>query len=167
MSIVLVWAQDRVGAIGRAGTIPWSVPEDMARFKELTGTGAVIMGRKTWESLPARFRPLPQRRNIVLTRAAGYWAEGAEVAAGLEAALELTGRVAAVIGGSEIYTAALEHADELRVTEIDVLVDAADAFAPPIDLDRWEAHQVGQWQYSRTGTLYRFVDYRRIDYRNR
>lgn len=167
MTIALVWAQDRVGAIGRAGTIPWQVPEDMARFKEITGDGAVIMGRKTWESLPERFRPLPGRRNIVLTRAAGYRADGAEVTDGLEAALALTGHLAAIIGGGEIYSAAMELATDLRITEIDVLVDGADAFAPAIDLERWEAHQVGEWQYSRTGTLYRFVDYRRIDYTGR
>ena len=67
-SIVLVWAQDRAGAIGRANTIPWHVPEDMARFRQITGTDPVVMGRRTWESLPDRFRPLPRRRNIVVTR---------------------------------------------------------------------------------------------------
>lgn len=167
MTIALVWAQDRTGAIGRDGAIPWHVPEDMARFRQVTGTGAVIMGRKTWESLPAAFRPLPGRRNIVLTRSAGYAADGAEVTGDLESALDLVGRVAAVIGGSEIYTAALVHAHRLLVTEIDMLVDSADAFAPPVDPEIWEETDASDWLRSRTGTLYRFLDYRRIDYRVR
>ncbi|UQE73365.1 MULTISPECIES: dihydrofolate reductase [unclassified Gordonia (in: high G+C Gram-positive bacteria)] len=164
MDITLVWAQDRAGAIGRRGAIPWRVPEDMAHFREVTGTGAVIMGRKTWESLPERFRPLPGRRNIVLTRSGAFTADGAEVATDLEAALELVGRVAAVIGGGEIYRAAMAHATRLHVTEIGMLVDSADAFAPEVDLDTWEQARVSDWRHSRTGTLYRFLEYRRIDY---
>lgn len=167
MTIALVWAQDRVGAIGRRGAIPWNVPEDMAHFREVTGQGAVIMGRKTWESLPERFRPLPGRRNVVLTRASGYAADGAEVMDDLEAALDLVGRVASVIGGGEIYRAAMTHATALLVTEISALVDGADAFAPEVDPDTWEAVESSEWQRSRTGTLYRFVEYRRIDYRGR
>lgn len=159
MTIALIWAQDRAGAIGKAGTIPWRVPEDMARFKELTGTGTVIMGRKTWESLPAGFRPLPGRRNIVISRSTDYRADGGEVADGLDSALVVAGHVAAIIGGGQIYTAAMDVATHLRVTEIDVLVDGADAFAPPVDPERWDAASVGEWLYSSTGTLYRFIDY--------
>ncbi|GAA2373732.1 dihydrofolate reductase [Gordonia cholesterolivorans] len=161
MTITLVWAQDRAGAIGRAGAIPWRVPEDMRRFKEITGGSTVIMGRKTWESLPTAVRPLPGRRNIVITRARDYRADGAEIVAGLEAALDAAGEAAAVIGGGEIYAAAIDRATHLRVTEIDVLVDGADAFAPVVDPDRWESVTVGEWLYSSTGTLYRFIDYRR------
>ncbi|AUH69245.1 dihydrofolate reductase [Gordonia sp. PS3] len=161
MTITLVWAQDRAGAIGRAGVIPWRVPEDMRRFKEITGGSTVIMGRKTWESLPTAVRPLPGRRNIVITRARDYRADGAEIVAGLEAALDAAGEAAAVIGGGEIYAAAIDRATHLRVTEIDVLVDGADAFAPVVDPDRWESVTVGEWLYSSTGTLYRFIDYRR------
>ena len=160
MTVSLVWAQDRVGAIGKDNAIPWRVPEDMARFKELTGDGAVVMGRRTWDSLPARFRPLPGRRNIVISRTATYDAPGAEVVTGLRQALDLVGGVASIIGGGEIYTAAMEFATHLRVTEIDVLVSGADAFAPAIDRGVWEATE-GEWLYSSTGTLYRFVDYRR------
>lgn len=79
MSIELVWAQSLSGVIGRDNAIPWRVPEDMARFKELTMGHTVLMGRLTWESLPAKFRPLPGRRNVVLSRDPGYVAEGAEV----------------------------------------------------------------------------------------
>ena len=159
MSIELVWAQDRVGAIGKGGTIPWRVPEDMKRFKQLTGGSAVIMGRKTWESLPAAFRPLPGRRNVVITRATDYAADGAEVTDSVDAALALVGGAAAVIGGGEIYALAMDRATHLRVTEIDVLVEGADAFAPQIDPDRWIPDMQGEWLYSSTGTLYRFVDY--------
>ncbi|MCF8602792.1 dihydrofolate reductase [Gordonia sp. HY442] len=161
MTVSLVWAQDLAGAIGKANTIPWRVPEDMARFKELTGTGAVVMGRKTWESLPPKFRPLPGRRNVVVTRNAGFEAPGAETVGGLSEALDLTGGVASVMGGGEIYTAAMEFATQLRVTEIDVLVEGADAFAPEIDADVWTLADRGDWETSRTGTRYRFVDYRR------
>ncbi|WP_341257587.1 MULTISPECIES: dihydrofolate reductase [Gordonia] len=161
MTVALVWAQDRVGAIGKANTIPWRVPEDMARFKALTGAGAVIMGRKTWESLPTSFRPLPGRRNVVVTRNSRFDAPGAEVVAGLQEAIDLVDGVASVIGGGEIYAAAMTVATDLRVTEIDLHVQGADAFAPEIDPDIWQAESTGDWLYSKTGTLYRFVDYRR------
>lgn len=161
MTVSLVWAQDLAGAIGKANTIPWRVPEDMARFKELTGTGAVIMGRRTWESLPVKFRPLPGRRNIVVSRDGAYDAPGAEVVGGVQEALDLSDGVASIMGGGQIYTAAMEFATDLRVTEIDVFVDGADAFAPEIDADAWTVVERGEWETSKTGTRYRFVDYRR------
>ncbi|MFT3662665.1 MAG: dihydrofolate reductase [Gordonia sp. (in: high G+C Gram-positive bacteria)] len=161
MEIVLVWAQDRSGAIGRRGAIPWHVPEDMAHFREVTGDGAVIMGRKTWDSLPERFRPLPGRRNVVLTRSPGFVAAGAEVVDGLAAAFDLVGGTASVIGGGEIYRAAMAHATGLHVTEIDTDVDDADAFAPTIDPEIWQAVTTTDWRRSRTGTHYRFLEYRR------
>lgn len=163
MTVSLVWAQDLAGAIGKADTIPWRVPEDMARFKELTGSGPVVMGRKTWESLPTKVRPLPGRRNVVVTRDPAYEAVGAETASGIAAALDLVGGVASVMGGGEIYTAAIGFATTLRVTEIDVFVDGADAFAPEIDLDVWAVAWRGEWETSKTGTRYRFVDYRRTE----
>ncbi|WOC14437.1 dihydrofolate reductase [Gordonia sp. MP11Mi] len=162
MTVSLVWAQDLAGAIGKAGTIPWRVPEDMARFTSLTGTGTVIMGRKTWESLPTKFRPLPRRRNVVVTRNATFDAPGAEVVSGVREALDLVGGDASIMGGGQIYTSALDFATELRVTEIDVLVDGADAFAPEIDIDVWTVAARGDWETSKTGTRYRFVDYRRV-----
>ncbi|MFT4127475.1 MAG: dihydrofolate reductase [Gordonia sp. (in: high G+C Gram-positive bacteria)] len=163
--ITLVWAQDRVGAIGRGNAIPWRIPEDMARFREITGNNAVVMGRKTWESLPERFRPLPGRHNIVVTRAADYRAAGADVVHSVADAFTRAGAQAGaevlVIGGGEIYSATIEQATRLRVTEIDVLVDGADAFAPVVDETRWDVGQMGEWQRSATGTRYRFVDYAR------
>ena len=79
MTVGLIWAQSTSGVIGRDGTIPWSLPEDMAHFKRLTMGHTVVMGRRTWESLPVRFRPLPGRRNVVVSRNPDYLAEGAEV----------------------------------------------------------------------------------------
>lgn len=139
----LVWAQGHDGAIGRDNTIPWHVPEDMARFKELTIGYPVIMGRKTWDSLPARFRPLPGRVNIVVTRDDGWSADGAVRARSVDDALVLAdGEPVSVIGGAEIYRAMMPRATELTITEIDVDVDGADAFAPPIGPE-WEAVATG------------------------
>ncbi|MCH5642454.1 MULTISPECIES: dihydrofolate reductase [unclassified Gordonia (in: high G+C Gram-positive bacteria)] len=158
-TITLLWAQDRVGAIGRDSTIPWRVPEDMRRFRELTGADPVIMGRKTWESLPARFRPLPGRRNVVITRSATYTADGAEIVHTVDDALALVDGPVTVIGGGQIYEASMEIATHLRVTEIDILVEGADAFAPEIDPYRWDTAGAGEWLSSTTGLRYRFVDY--------
>jgi dihydrofolate reductase len=95
-SVSLIWAQSASGVIGRAGDIPWRLPEDMSRFKALTMGHTVVMGRRTWESLPARFRPLPGRRNVVLTRQADYVAAGAEVVTSLNVALRPRGSSADV-----------------------------------------------------------------------
>lgn len=157
--ITLIWAQDRAGAIGRDNAIPWRVPEDMARFREITGANAVVMGRKTWDSLPTRFRPLPGRRNIVITRSVAVSLDGAEVVHTVADALALAGADAVVMGGAQIYSAALEHATHLRVTEIDMLVTGADAFAPAVDDNAWQRASETGWLRSSTGTCYRFVDY--------
>ncbi|HOW96069.1 MAG TPA: dihydrofolate reductase, partial [Mycolicibacterium fallax] len=98
MTLSLIWAQSVSGVIGRDGDIPWQLPEDMAHFKELTLGHPVLMGRATWESLPPRFRPLPGRRNLVLTRDRAYRAEGAEVLTELPADLD-----GWVIGGAQVY----------------------------------------------------------------
>jgi dihydrofolate reductase len=123
--VALVAAVARGGVIGQGDTLPWHIPEDMAHFRELTRGAPVVMGRRTWDSLPARFRPLPGRRNIVVTRQTAWRAPGAEVAHSVQQALDIAaapapagGRVF-VIGGAEIYAAALPWADELELTEID------------------------------------------------
>jgi dihydrofolate reductase len=151
------WAQAANGVIGRDNTIPWRLPEDMVHFRELTSGSTVVMGRRTWDSLPARFRPLPERRNVVLTRDRTWSAGGAEVAHDLAPALAGDGDVW-VIGGAQIYAAALPHADVVVVTE---LADefAGDTFAPTIDAS-WVAI-AGEWQQSTTGLRYRFVSYTR------
>lgn len=153
MSIGLIWAQSASGVIGRDNGIPWRVPEDQARFKELTLGQPVVMGRLTWESLPAKVRPLPGRRNIVVTRDPGYLAEGAQVVTELPADLD-----GWVIGGAQLYALALPVADCCEVTEIDVDVDG-DAFAPVLD-DSWSVH-CGDWLTSSSGLRYRFCSYRR------
>ena len=121
MTISLVAAVARDGVIGRDGGIPWRLPGDVRHFKSLTTGHAVVMGRRTWESLPDRFRPLPDRRNVVVTRNETWQAEGAERAGSLEEALALLAdeEHVFVIGGAQIYAAALPHADELVLTEID------------------------------------------------
>jgi len=165
MSVALVWAQARGGVIGAEGVIPWHVPEDSRRFRELTTGGAVIMGRKTWDSLPPRFRPLPDRRNIVVTRDETWHADGATRAASLDDAFVLAegpqrSQPAWVIGGAEVYAMAIAVADTLEVTEIDVDVEG-DAFAPAVD-DGWTIaarEPADGWLTSGSGDRYRFLSY--------
>ncbi|MBH0118524.1 dihydrofolate reductase [Rhodococcus sp. NPDC003382] len=159
-ALTLIWAQARGGVIGRDGTIPWHIPEDMAFFKEATMGLPVVMGRLTWDSLPAKFRPLPGRRNIVVTRNPDWTADGAEVAGSVEAALGLVdGADAAVIGGGQIYAQAMPHATRLLVTEVDLDVDG-DAVAPEIG-PGWTVTEQGEWQQSRSGIRFRWVGYSR------
>jgi dihydrofolate reductase len=130
VTVSLVAAVARGGVIGRDGDIPWRIAEDMARFRELTMGHSVVMGRRTWESLPDRFRPLPGRGNVVLTRDPDWSAQGADRAGSLEEALELleTEPRIFVIGGGEVYAAALPLADELLLTEIDADVEGDTTF---------------------------------------
>ncbi|BAW10070.1 dihydrofolate reductase [Nocardia seriolae] len=159
-TIGLIWAQTPKGIIGRDNTIPWRVPEDMAHFKDVTLGHPVVMGRKTWDSLPARFRPLAGRRNIVVTRQADWSADGAERAGSLTEALELVGDFSVwIMGGGEIYRAAMPLATELVVTEVDADVDG-DTFAPDID-PAWRADE-NAWLESTSGLRYRFRRYRRV-----
>ena len=134
MRISLVAAVAHDGVIGRDNSIPWRIPADIARFKEVTMGHPVVMGRRTWDSIPNRFRPLPGRRNIVVTRNPRWYGYGAERAGSLEEALLLAGDASDVfvIGGAEIYAAALPFADELQLTEIDAEIDGDTVF-PPID----------------------------------
>lgn len=159
----LVWAQSTSGVIGRSGDIPWNVPEDLARFKQVTVGHTVVMGRRTWDSLPARVRPLPGRRNIVLSRRSDFDAAGADVVDSLPSALSaaLTDPEAWVIGGAEIYRLALPHATRCEVTEIeiDLIREDEDAMAPVLD-ETWLG-ETGEWQVSRSGLRYRFHSYRR------
>jgi dihydrofolate reductase len=139
LRIKLIWAQarDREGraVIGRDNAIPWHLPEDMAHFKAHTLGHAVLMGRKTWDSLPPRFRPLPGRRNLVLTRQPAWRADGAEVVTSVQQAIDLlSGGDASelwVIGGAEVYAQCLLLADQVVLTQIDLEVEG-DAFAPSL-----------------------------------
>lgn len=156
MRVGLVWAQSTSGVIGRGGDIPWRVPEDLAHFKKITMGHTVVMGRLTWESLPANFRPLPGRRNIVLSQS-GFTADGAEVVDSLEKAL--TDSETWVIGGGQIYALALPQASRCEVTEVDIDLprDDEDALAPVLD-ETWQG-ETGEWQVSRAGLRYRFHSY--------
>ncbi|MVU82892.1 dihydrofolate reductase [Nocardia sp. ET3-3] len=158
-TIGLIWAQTPKGIIGRDNAIPWRVPEDMTHFKDVTWGHPVVMGRKTWDSLPPRFRPLEGRRNIVVTRQADWSAEGAERAGSLAEALEMTGdRSVWIAGGGEIYRAAMPFATELMVTEVEADVDG-DTLAPVIDPE-WQADE-DDWRESSKGLRYRFRRYTR------
>ncbi|KQY09752.1 dihydrofolate reductase [Mycobacterium sp. Root135] len=157
MSIGLIWAQSTSGVIGRANGIPWRLPEDQARFKELTLGHAVVMGRLTWESLPAKVRPLPGRRNVVVTRQADFVAEGATVVGSLEDGL--IGDDTWVIGGAQIYALALPLATRCEVTEVDVALTREDDDAVAPELDEAWVGTAGDWLTSASGLRYRFSSY--------
>ena len=127
----LIFARAANGVIGKEGALPWHLPEDLAHFKRTTTGQPVIMGRKTWDSLPPKFRPLPGRTNIVVTRQPDWQAQGALRAGSLDDALKLcpAGADAWVIGGAEIYHEALPMAQTAVVTEIDADFEG-DARAP-------------------------------------
>ncbi len=129
--LVLIAAMARDRVIGRGNALPWHLPEDMAHFRAATRGHPVIMGRKTWDSLPERFRPLPGRRNLVVTRNARWQAAGAEAMPSLDAALAATSGAERVfvIGGAELYAAALPQAATLLLTEIHALI-VGDAHFP-------------------------------------
>lgn len=163
-TVRMVWAQGHGGVIGDGHTMPWQLPEDMKHFVSTTRGRAVVMGRSTWESLPLRFRPLPGRRNIVLTHNNSWNADGAERAASLEDALAMTGNNADIIGGGQVYAAALDIADECIVTEIDA-APTGSVFAPRLDSAQWRIIAASDWRESsaavingvRVPTRYRFV----------
>lgn len=161
MKLTIVAAVARNGVIGRDGSIPWRLPEDMAHFRELTTGHPVVMGRRTWESLPGRFRPLPGRRNVVVTRNAGWTAAGAERAGSLDEALALVDDAAEVfvIGGAVLYASALPLADELQLTEIERDVEGDTVF-PPWDRGRFEEVARDE-RVSANGVPFAFVTYRR------
>jgi dihydrofolate reductase len=164
MKIGLIYARARNGTIGKNGVMPWHLPEDLAHFKRVTLSHPVIMGRRTWDSIPARFRPLPGRDNIVITRQADWHENGAQRSSSLREALQKAEESnppceqAWVIGGAQIYAQAMPLADELVVTEIDADFDG-DAFAPPIGPE-WQ--EVAREPFaSRMGLNGAFVTWRR------
>ena len=147
-TITLIAAVGENGCIGIGNAMPWHLPEDFAFFKQYTLGKPVLMGRKTWESLPRR--PLPGRRNIVVSRQNGYQADGAEVLPSLEAALAAC---------AEIYRQALDSATDLRLTEVR-LAPAGDAFFPSFERSLWHEESRSS-QQSADGTAFDFVHYRR------
>ncbi len=157
--IIAAVAQNRV--IGRDNQLIWSIPADMAHFKALTQGHTVLMGRKTWESLPPRFRPLPGRRNIVVTRQPDFAAPGAELANSLEAGLALAAsdELVFIIGGAEIYQQAMTRADRLEITEV-ALSPEGDSWFPEFAAVDWEKTAKTS-SPSQAGTGFSFVTYRR------
>ena len=131
MRLHLIFARAANGVIGNQGVLPWHLPEDLAHFKRSTLGCPVIMGRKTWDSLPPKFRPLPGRMNVVVTRQPGWQAEGALAAHSLQSAMALCTAHPDVwvIGGAQIYQQALPLAATAEITEIDIAPEG-DAFAP-------------------------------------
>ena len=164
MGLALIAAVARNGVIGRGDALPWQLPEDQRHFRRVTMGAPVIMGRKTWDSLPARFRPLPGRRNIVVTRNPAWRAAGAEQAPSLDAALALAADAARafVIGGGELYRAALAQAAELVLTEIERDFDG-DARFPDFDRSVFRERSREPHHAAPPNDFdYAFVTYRRI-----
>jgi dihydrofolate reductase len=157
----LIFARAANGIIGKDNALPWHLPEDLAHFKRTTLGCPVIMGRKTWDSLPPRFRPLPGRANVVITRDANWQAEGALRAGSLEAAIALcpAGTDAWVIGGAQIYAQALPLASTAVVTEIAQDFEG-DAFAPVFGPGWVEAARENHTAASGLG--FSFVTYERL-----
>jgi dihydrofolate reductase len=160
-ALSLIAAVPRNGAIGRNNELLWREPEDQKHFRRVTMGCPVIMGRKTWDSLPERFRPLPGRRNIVVTRNLAWRAAGAESVPSLPAALALLQGVAKafVIGGAEIYGLAMPLADELVLTEIDAELDG-DVYFPHWDRMHF-SRTASEPHTGADGVGFRFVTYRR------
>jgi dihydrofolate reductase len=157
----MVWAQARDGVIGADGGLPWHVPEDLALFRRLTTGSTVVMGRRTWESLPDRFRPLPGRTNVVLTSDPGWSAEGARPASSVAQVLA-DHDSCWVIGGGAVYAAFLPHADRLVVTDVDVAVEG-DTWAPVLGPEwRLVARTPAEdWSVSSSGQRYAVSEYER------
>lgn len=134
----IIAAIDQEKAIGKNGEIPWHYPEDLKHFKEKTTGHPVIMGRKTFESLPVDYRPLPERTNIVLTRS-DMDKEGVEIAKSFQKAYRIArdhGEEAFIIGGASVYEQALPQADRMILTEVKKEVDG-DTFFPEFDREEW------------------------------
>lgn len=162
MKLTLVAAVAADGGIGRDNTVLFSDPEDLRHLRAVTAGKPVVMGRKTWLSLPERFRPLPGRRNVVLTHDAHFVAAGAETAASLDQALERLNAApeVCVLGGADVYAQAIAQADELVITHIARRFEGAEAFFPAIDPARFAEVQRRE-ATAADGTPLAFVTYRR------
>ncbi len=173
--IGLIWAQAAGRVIGRDGGMPWHVPEDLAHFKAVTLGSPVVMGRRTWDSLSPRYRPLPGRRNVVVTRDPAWAADGAERAASVDEALAIAaGGLDGddwiwAIGGAQLFADVIARADRLEVTELRHPEDAFapapdDVLAPVVDARRFRLVSVDppvDAHDSTSGLRYRFLRYER------
>jgi len=159
--VSLIVAADEQGGIGRDGGLPWRLPADLRRFKDLTMGKPIVMGRRTWDSIG---RPLPGRRSIVVSRQSGLTVEGADVADSFDGALRVAGEVpeVCVIGGAEIYRLALPRADLVHLTRVHTTVEA-DTYLPRLDWSRWrEISREDHPADERHAYAYSFVELQRI-----
>lgn len=155
MAISIIAAIGRNNELGKGNDLVWHFKEDMRFFKETTTGNTVVMGRKTFESLP---HALPNRRNVVITKNADYVAEGAEVVTGIEEAMKLTENDNVfIIGGGTIYTAFMPYADKLYLTEIDAEDKDADVFFPSFDKSEYNAEQLTD--YTVNGISFKHILY--------
>lgn len=155
--ISIIAAISENNCIGKDGDLPWHIPEDLQHFKAVTSGKPVIMGRKTWESIPEKYRPLPDRTNIILTRQADYTVpDGVLLFSNIKEAIDSQSAAeeTVIIGGAQIYTMAMPKADTLYITHVHQTVDG-DTFFPDIDMDSWkETKREDHQEYS-------FVTYER------
>ena len=157
----MIAAIGRDRELGRGGDLIWHIPDDLRHFKKVTLGHTVIMGRKTWDSLPKK--PLPGRRNIVVTRNEEWNVAGAERARSLEEAVAMcdSGDMPYVIGGASIYEEAMPYATELSLTLVDESCDSADVYFPPVESDDWELRELSDEMKTESGIAYRFAEYLR------
>jgi dihydrofolate reductase len=161
--VSLIWAQAANRVIGNAGTLPWRLPEDLVAFRALTIGSTVLMGRATWDSLPERFRPLPERRNLVLSRQLDWAAAGATRVDSVAEAITTAAGSLWVIGGAAVYRAAMPYAERIVSTELEATFDG-DRYAPSLDPTWTVATREPRdgWSTSATGLRYRVVTYERL-----
>ncbi|MEJ7646589.1 MAG: dihydrofolate reductase [Chryseolinea sp.] len=166
MPISLIAACSKNRIIGKNNDLPWKLPDDMKYFMETTKGHHVIMGRRNYDSIPQKFKPLPNRTNIVVTRQTGFIAPGCIVVNSLDNALEIAQRSSEVetfiIGGAEIYTLAIATADRIYLTEIDAIIDG-DTFFPNFDKGQW--NEVSRHHHPKDSThvySFDFVIYERV-----
>lgn len=162
-SLIISVATDVNRCIGKNGLLPWSIPEDLERFKKLTSGHPVVMGKKTWVSLPKKVRPLPERTNIVITKDLDFKAEDARVAGSIEKALQIAKESPGhekifIIGGGQIYKQMINLVDEIYLTLVDRQVNG-DTFFPEYEND-FERIETGE-KITTDGLTYRFETLRR------
>jgi dihydrofolate reductase len=144
--IKIIVAVSSNGVIGKENDLPWNLPTDMKHFKSVTSGHAVLMGRKCWESIPEKYRPLPNRENIVVTRNPNYVANGANVVHSLEEGINKyknSNKILFIIGGAEIYNEAFKYANGLFITDIHNEV-VGDITLKGLDLKRWSLQDTSE-----------------------
>ncbi len=145
--IALIAAISENNCIGKENTLPWYLPEDLKRFKKLTSGHVVLMGRKTWESIPDKYRPLPNRTNVVITRQENWHADGAQVFSNIQDALAaFKNKDLFIIGGGQIYKQTIDLADTLYITHVKNTIEHCDVFFPKIDPSLWKKTEQQDYQ---------------------